>query len=47
MEPVRTADVDRWLFELTQVAFPALLKRYPDIQLADGARRRDSLPVTC
>jgi cytochrome P450 len=39
----------------SQLAFPALLTRYPDLQLADGAQRRDSLtlrgylnlPVTC
>ncbi len=38
-----------------QVTFPALLTRYPDLQLADGAQRRDSLtlrgylqlPVNC
>ena len=38
-----------------QLAFPALLNRYPDLELADGARRRDSLtlrgylslPVSC
>ena len=38
-----------------QLAFPALLTRYPNLQLSDGAQRRDSLtlrgylhlPVTC
>jgi cytochrome P450 len=38
-----------------QLAFPAILKRYPNLELAGGARRRDSLtlrgylslPVTC
>jgi cytochrome P450 len=38
-----------------QLSFPAVLKRFPDLQLAGGARRRDSLtlrgylslPVTC
>jgi cytochrome P450 len=38
-----------------QLTFPALLTRYPDLQLADGAQRRDSLtlrgylqlPVNC
>lgn len=38
-----------------QLAFPALLARFPDLELAEGARRRDSLtlrgylslPVTC
>jgi cytochrome P450 len=28
-----------------QLAFPALLTRYPDLQLADGAQRRDSLTL--
>jgi cytochrome P450 len=28
-----------------QVAFPALLRRFPDIQLAEGAERRDSLTI--
>jgi cytochrome P450 len=38
-----------------QLAIPALLKRYPNLRLAEGAQRRDSLtlrgylslPVTC
>jgi cytochrome P450 len=28
-----------------QLAFPALLNRYPDLQLTDGAQRRDSLTL--